>query len=137
MKSRVTSARNQTCHAFFIALLVLMLSVSLARAEILAMLNYESKPDQTIRKEELAVIDLDPTSLTFGKMLMDIPLPPDLVAHHIFYNRDLSKAYITALGKSILHVMDLTRYPYRLKTVELPDCRGCSYRRLTRSGPHL
>src|SRR5207244_7684289 len=90
---------------------------SSAHAEILAMLNYETKPEQVIRKEGLAVIDVDPTSPTFGKMLMDIPLPPDLVAHHIFYNRDQSKAYVTALGKSVLHVLDLTRFPYRIKPV--------------------
>src|SRR5437667_12462754 len=89
-------------------------------AEILAMLNYESKPEQKPRKEGLAVIDVDPTSPTFGKMLMDIPLPPDLVTHHIYYNRDMSKAYITALGKSVLHVMDLKRFTDRLKAVDVP-----------------
>lgn len=102
---------------------VVVLFASLAHAEILAMLNYESKPEQMIRKEGLAIIDVDPKSQTFGKMLMDIPLPPNLVAHHIFYNRDQSKAYVTALGKSILHVLDLTRFPYRMKTVETPDCQ--------------
>jgi DNA-binding beta-propeller fold protein YncE len=102
--------------------LLLVLSASVAHSEILAMLNYESKPDQTVRKEGLAIIDVDPKSPEFGKWLMDIPLPPDLVAHHIFYNRDLSKAYITALGKSILHVLDLKRFPYRMKAVEIQDC---------------
>lgn len=106
-----------------IAFIGLTLSVSLVNAEILAMLNYETKPEQVIRKEGLAVIDVDPKSPTFGKMLMDIPLPPDLVAHHIFYNRDQSKAYVTALGKSILHVLDLTRFPYRMKAVEVRDCQ--------------
>jgi WD40 repeat protein len=66
---------------------------------------------------------VDPKSATFGKLLMDIPLPPDLVAHHIYFNRDRSKAYITALGKSVLHVMDLTRFPYRLKAVPVPECQ--------------
>ena len=103
--------------------LLVVLFASVAHAEILAMLNYESKPDQMIRKEGLAIIDVDPKSPTFGKMLMDIPLPPDLVAHHIFYNRDQSKAYVTALGKSILHVLDLTRFPYRMRAVETPDCQ--------------
>ena len=95
---------------------------SVAHSEILAMLNYESKPGQAVRKEGLAIMDVDPTSPAFGKILMDIPLPPDLVAHHIFYNRDSSKAYITALGKSVLHVLDLKRFPYRIKTVDTPDC---------------
>jgi DNA-binding beta-propeller fold protein YncE len=96
---------------------------SLAQAEILAMLNYETKPEQMVRKEGLAIIDVDPKSPTFAKMLMDIPLPPDLIAHHIFYNRDTSKAYITALGKSILHVLDLQRFPYRMNVVEVQDCK--------------
>ncbi len=93
-------------------------------AEILAMVNYETKPEQFIRKEGIAVIDVDPNSPTFGKILMDIPLPPDLVAHHIFYTRDRSKAYITALGKSVLHVMDMTRFPYRMKAVDVPQCKA-------------
>jgi hypothetical protein len=96
---------------------------STAGAEILAMLNYESKPEQTIRREGIAVIDVDPKSENFGRILMDIPLPYDLVAHHIFYNRDASKAYITALGKSLLHVLDMNRFPYRIKPVPVPDCK--------------
>jgi DNA-binding beta-propeller fold protein YncE len=106
-----------------IAACFVVLFASLAQAELLAMLNYESKPEQTTRKEGLAILDVDPKSPTFGKMLMDIPLPPDLVAHHIFYNRDQSKAYVTALGKSMLHVLDMTRFPYRMKTVETPSCQ--------------
>ena len=112
-----------TYSSLLLAVLILASFSPSAHAEILAMLNYETKPEQVIRKEGLAVIDVDPTSPTFGKMLMDIPLPPDLVAHHIFYNRDLTKAYITALGKNILHVLDLTRFPYRMKAVEVRDCQ--------------
>ena len=93
-----------------------------SQAEILAMLNYESKAGNPLRKEGIAIIDVDPQSPGFGKILADIPLPPDLVAHHIFYNRDRSKAYVTALGKSVLHVMDLTRFPFRLKAVDVPGC---------------
>jgi len=104
-----------------------------AKAEILAMMNYESKTPETLkslklsgntpRKEGIAVIDVDPKSAAFGKILMDIPLPPDLVAHHIFYDRTQRKAYVTSLGKSELHVFNLNRYPYRLKRVALPDCK--------------
>jgi DNA-binding beta-propeller fold protein YncE len=115
MKRSYFSGLVAACFVIFIA--------SLGRAEILAMLNYESKPEQMARKEGLAILDVDPKSPTFGKMLMDIPLPPDLVAHHIFYNRDQSKAYVTALGKSSLHVLDLTRFPYRMKAVETPGCQ--------------
>lgn len=96
---------------------------SVPRAEILAMLNYESKPQQTIRREGIAIIDVDPASDNFGNILLDIPLPPDLVNHHIFYNKDISKAYITALGKSDLYVMDMNSNPYRLTKVGVPECQ--------------
>ncbi|MEH6814520.1 MAG: hypothetical protein V7677_18450 [Motiliproteus sp.] len=105
-----------------------------AKAEILAMLNYESRPDDKLkelklpfgsqdRREGIAVIDVDPESANYGQTLMDIPLPPDLVAHHIFYNRDASKAYVTALGKPELRVIDMTRFPYRMKQINMPDCQ--------------
>ena len=90
---------------------LLVLWASPASAEILALLNYESKPDQPVRREGIAIMDIDPESSDFGKILMEIPLPSDLVAHHIFFNRDRTKAYITALGKSLLHVVDLTQFP--------------------------
>ena len=105
-----------------LASLILILSAGTAGAEILAMLNYETKPEQIVRKEGIAIIDVDPKSPSFGKLLADIPLPPDLVAHHIFYTHDQRKAYVTALGKSILHVMDMTRFPYRLKAIQVPEC---------------
>lgn len=102
----------------------LLLSCSApALAELLALLNYESKPGQSVRREGIAIMDIDPESSDFGKVLMEIPLPPDLVAHHIFFNRDRTKAYITALGKSVLHVVDLTRFPFRLHAIEVPDCQ--------------
>jgi len=111
--------------SFLLIVFSITLSVipSVPRAEILAMLNYESKPQQTIRREGIAIIDVDPASENFGNIILDIPLPPDLVNHHIFYNKNASKAYITALGKSDLHVMDMTRYPYRIKKVGVPECQ--------------
>ncbi|ADJ28515.1 YncE family protein [Nitrosococcus watsonii] len=105
-----------------LSLIIPMLFSPRAQGEILAMLNYEAKPEQMIQKEGLAIIDVDPNSPRFGKMLMDIPLPPGLVAHHLYYNQDHSKIYVTALGKSILHVLDVTRFPYRIKAVEIPQC---------------
>ena len=95
----------------------------LASAEILALLNYESKPNQPVRREGIAIMDIDPESGSFGKILMEIPLPSDLVAHHIFFNRDRSKAYVTALGKSVLHVVNLREFPYRLRAIDVPDCQ--------------
>ena len=107
----------------FFTVLLFLSWTTLASAEILALLNYESKPGQPVRREGIAIMDIDPDSADFGKILMEIPLPPDLVAHHIFFNRDRSKAYITALGKSLLHVVDLTHFPYRLRAIEVPDCQ--------------
>ena len=111
--------------SFLLFILGITLSVipSVPHAEILAMLNYESKPQQTIRREGIAIIDVDPVSENFGNILLDIPLQPNLVNHHIFYNKDTSKAYITALGQSDLHVMDMTRFPYRIKKVGVPECQ--------------
>lgn len=102
---------------------LLLADSTVASAEILALLNYESKPNQPVRREGIAIMDIDPESVNFGKVLIDIPLPSDLVAHHIFFNRDRSKAYVTALGKSILHVIDLRVFPYRLRAIEVPDCQ--------------
>ncbi|MGC3976073.1 MAG: YncE family protein [Nitrospira sp.] len=106
-----------------LSLMLLFCSLSSASAELLALLNYESKPNQPVRREGIAIMEIDPDSSDFGKILMDIPLPPDLVAHHIFFNRDRTKAYITALGKSELHVIDLTHFPYRLRAIAVPDCQ--------------
>jgi hypothetical protein len=103
-----------------------------AAAEILAIMNYESKPEEDLRslklsgdmprREGLAIVDVDPESLTFGDILSDIPIDPATVAHHIFYDRTMSKAYITGLQQPALQVLDLTRNPYRLSTIETPPC---------------
>lgn len=108
----------------FLTIALLCSGLAPAWSEMLALLNYESKPNQPVRREGIAIMDIDPESSDFGKILMEIPLPPDLVAHHIFFNRDKTKAYITALGKSLLHVVDLTRFPYRLRAIEVPDCQA-------------
>jgi DNA-binding beta-propeller fold protein YncE len=103
-----------------------------ASAEILAMMNYESKtPDQVKalkltgaqeRREGIAIIDVDPESANFGKLLADIPLDPSGVAHHIFYDRTMTKAYVTSLGANPLQVMDMTAFPPRLRTIDVPNC---------------
>ncbi len=114
---------TRTTRTLIGALALVALLAPAAGAEILAMVNYETKPEQGFRREGIAVIDVDPKSGNFGKILMDIPLPPDLVAHHIFYNRDASKAYVTALGRSELRVIDMKRFPWRVKTVPVPECK--------------
>jgi len=118
-----------------LVLAVCILMIPLAgQAEILAMANYESKPDDSLkdlkmpfgtqaRREGVAIFDVDPESATYGDILIDIPLPPDLVAHHLFWNRDHSKIYVTALGKPELRVIDMTQNPYRVKVIDVPDCQ--------------
>ena len=103
-----------------------------ASAEILAMMNYESKTPEQIkelglsvpmeRREGIAIVDVDPESANFGKILVDIPLDPAGMSHHIFYDRTMTKAYLTSLASPALQVMDLTEFPYRLRTIEVPNC---------------
>jgi len=99
-----------------------MLATTTAQAEILALVNYETKAEHSFRKEGIAILDVDPASPNFGKILADMPLPPDFHNHHIFYNRDSSKAYVTGLGRGKLYVLDVKRFPYRLRMVAVPDC---------------
>ena len=104
-----------------------------AKAEILAMVNYESKTKEGLkahgikdngkRKEGIAIIDVDPKSKTFGKIMVDKPLPPNLIGHHLFYNRDMSKLYVTALGQGWIYVMDMKVPGYKLKKVKVPGCK--------------
>src|SRR3954468_1529093 len=104
-----------------------------AAAQIHAMFNYETKSPDSMkalknpvagpRKEGIAIIDVDPESKTFGKIVQDMPLPPDLVAHHIFYNRDMSKIYVTTVGKGEMRVNHMRKTPYAMKTVEVFDCQ--------------
>lgn len=120
--------------AIIYLLAAILLAIPLAgHSEILAAANYESKPDESLkelkmpfgsqgRREGVAIFDVDPNSPTYGKILVDIPLPPDLVAHHLFWNRDHSKIYMTALGKPELRVIYMNQNPYRVKVLEVPDC---------------
>ena len=125
--------RSLTIAAAMIA--VSLLALATARAEILALVVYETKAEDSVRtlqlqkpldarRDGLAVIDVDPESETYGRWIADYPLPPGLAGHHLYYNNDLTKIYVTALGKSLLHVVDLTRIPYRIKAVNVPHGRS-------------
>jgi len=126
---------ERTMKAILLSILFTLLFFSAdTKAEILAMSNYESKPDNSLkalkmpfgkktRREGVAIYDIDPESNNFGKILLDIPLPADLIAHHVFWNRDQTKIYLTALGKSELRVIDMKKNPYRVKVVKLPGCK--------------
>ena len=115
------------------ALTLFALLPATALAQIHAMVNYETKSADSLkvlkspiatpaRKEGIAIIDVDPKSKTFGEIVQDLPLPGDLVAHHIFYNRDQSKAYVTALGKSELRVIDMRQKPLQMKVIDVSGC---------------
>ncbi len=103
------------------------------QAEILAMMNYESKPaeelkslklsGEQVRREGIAIIDVDPQSAGFGRILADIPLDPSSVTHHIFYDRSMTKAYVTSLMQPALQVIDMTQNPYRISTIDVPNCK--------------
>ncbi|MBW0145899.1 YncE family protein [Marinobacter arenosus] len=122
----------KTAIPWTLAALAAFVPTAPATAEILAVMNYESKPadqlkslklsGETARREGLAIIDVDPESPNFGKVVSDIPIDPATVAHHIFYDRTMSKAYITGLQQPALQVLDLTKNPYRLSTIETPPC---------------
>ncbi len=117
---------------FAAAAIATAFSAGTASAEILAMMNYESKPAEDLkslklsgaveRREGIAIVDVDPESESFGKWLADIPLDPGGIAHHIFYDRSMTKAYLTSLASPALQVMDMTRFPPRLETIAVPNC---------------
>lgn len=104
-----------------------------AEARVLAMVNYESKPPEALkslkhpvpgkeRAEGIAIIDVDPASQTFGEIVRNIELPPDLVAHHLFYNRDASKVYLTALARGELRVIDMRDEDMSMKVIDVSEC---------------
>ncbi len=124
----------KTVAALLLGLAAAWLAPSAAKAEILAMVLYETKAEDSLqslkmgnergaRREGIAILDVDPESETFGAWLADYPLPPTLVSHHMYYNNERTKIYITALGDAVLHVLDITRVPYRLKAVPVPQCK--------------
>ena len=106
---------------------------SQAQAEILAIMNYESKPAEDLaalklsgdipRREGIAIVNVDPESPDFGRVISDIPIDPATVAHHIFFDRTMTKAYVTALASPALQVIDMTANPYRMTVIETPECK--------------
>jgi hypothetical protein len=77
-------------------------------------------------------MELDLASPRFGEIIRDTPLPPDLVAHHIYNSPANTKAYITALGRPELRVMESAPPPASASATSsdhecraLPDERRC------------
>jgi len=108
-------------HYLVVALTAVFIGSTPALAELLGIMSYESKPGEKERWEGIAIMELDLSSPRFGQIVEDIPLPPDLVAHHIYHSPDKTKAYITALGRPELRVMDITTH--EVKVVPIPDCQ--------------
>ena len=109
---------------------MMLLAPEAANAEILAMMSYESKSADSLkslkgsnapRREAIAIMDVDPASPNYGKVLWEMPLDPDRVTHHIFYDRTMTKAYVTALAKKELLILDLTKTPFAPIAIEV-DC---------------
>ncbi len=100
-----------------------LLAPGVARCEMLAAMNYESKATEQNRREGIAIIDVDPASATFNTIVKDVALPPDFIAHHIYYNKAVTKAYVTSLGHSELYVYDLAKFPDAPTIVSVPDCK--------------
>jgi hypothetical protein len=74
--------------------------LSPAAAELLALLNSESKPGQPMRREGIAIMDIDPESVDYGKILMEIPLPRILYPHGIAIHNGIDRILITSTRSS-------------------------------------
>ena len=118
---------------FFFNLLLIILLQKTSNAERLAILNWETKAPESLdslslskikgREEGIAIIELDKNSKDYGKILSNIPVDPSLVLHHIFYNQDLTKAYITALEGNNLYYINLKDKVWRLREIPVPMCK--------------
>jgi DNA-binding beta-propeller fold protein YncE len=80
----------------------------------------QSAPGAT--RQGIAIVELDLDSPDYGRILLDMPFPGDSALHHIFYNKDQSKAYVTSLSQPQLYVIDMARFPYRAKAIATPGC---------------
>jgi hypothetical protein len=105
----------------FVTMLLTLAIAGAAAAEMLAVMTYESQPDQKPRKEGIAIMELDRASPRFGQIVRDIPLPPDLVGHHVYVDPTGTKVYITALGRPELRIMDIKSF--EVTVVPVSDCQ--------------
>ncbi|WP_349369066.1 hypothetical protein [Salinarimonas sp.] len=114
---------TRTLSTFLAAASGLALCAGAASAEQTALVLYETKgADQTNRQDGIAFVELDPASADYGQILAQIPLPPEFHSHHIFYNPERDKAYVTSLATPELRVFDVSAFPYRATSVAVPDC---------------
>ena len=58
-------------------------------------------------KDGVALLDLDPESLSFGSIVDRQDIAMGALPHHLYFNRDQDRLYTTALGGSFLYEIDL------------------------------
>ena len=73
---------------------------------ITALINYRAI-GETREEDGLAIIDINPDSDTFGKILQDAPVGKEVFMHHPFYNQAGSKIYNTSLGGESIYQINL------------------------------
>jgi hypothetical protein len=74
----------------------------------------------------VALIDLDPDSEHFGEIVQDVAIGEGVLPHHLYFDRDESRLYTTALGGSYLYEILLTHeegFP-RISGIEAIDTGG-------------
>lgn len=71
----------------------------------------------------IAVVDLNPRSRTFGQLLQQMPMGSGTVPHHLYYNRDGSRLYTTALAQPTLYRIELN--DDRISKVVALDVEPC------------
>lgn len=71
-----------------------------AEPPMVAAVDYTS---ETGGADGIALMDLNPNSKTFGKILHKAEVGVGVIPHHLYYNRDGSKLYTTALGGERLY----------------------------------
>jgi DNA-binding beta-propeller fold protein YncE len=57
----------------------------------------------------VALIDLDPDSPDFGKIIQQVEMGQGVLPHHLYFNRDQSKLYNTTLGGERLYEVGLQK----------------------------
>ena len=78
-------------------------------------------------KDGVALIDMDPESRRFGRILQKRSIGRGVLPHHLYFNRDESRLYSTSLGGSFLYEIHFKRDRHnrpRLGRIEPIDTGG-------------
>ena len=82
-------------------------SLEAPKSPILALVDYTSQTGKAGEADGVAVVDLNPNSALFGKIMQQVSIGPEVSPHHLYYNRDGSKLYTTALGGARLYRIEM------------------------------